>query len=90
MNIRLLKKREMVKFHNWLRMTGYGPHAIDPVFTSVKKIEKIFAHQNEIEKRNDFCVKRGIGIFSYDRAGKAYDLMNYIKKRYERRKHGHK
>ena len=34
--------------------------------------------------------KRKLGIVSYQRAEHADNYLNYITKRYERRKHGHK
>ena len=90
MDTKLLRIRQMKKFARWMRMTGYGPNAIDPVFMSVKEIEYIFNHQEEVHKRNDFCRKRKLGNVSYERVGHADRLQHYIEKRYERKKHGHK
>lgn len=90
MNIKLLKIRQMKKFARWMRMTGYGPNAIDPFFMSVKEIDDIFDHQTEVHKRNKFCWERKLGIVSYERMHHADRLQSYIEKRYQRRKHGHK
>ena len=89
MDTRLLKINAMKRFSRWMKMTGYGPNAITP-FSSVKEIDNIFAHQKEIDKRNEFCSKRKLGIVSYQRAGHADNYLNYIIKRNERKKHGHK
>ena len=87
MNIRLFKKRQMNRMYNWMVMTGHGSNAIDPYFMSVKQIESICNHENEVWKRNEFCRKRKLGNVSYERMEHADRLKNYINKRYERRQH---
>ena len=89
MKTRLFDIREMTKFHNWLRLSGYRADAISE-FSSVKHIEKVIERTKQIDERDTFCYKRKLGVLSHERFHTAYKLLTYIKKRNERKKHGHK
>ena len=86
MNTRLLKINAMKRFCRWANMTGnHGTIANFFPIISIKEIEHIIQRQQDIHERDHWFVKRKKAIVSWERGSIADSLLNYIKKRRERK-----
>jgi hypothetical protein len=86
MNTRLLKINAMKRFYNWATMTGdHGTVAAFFSWLGIDQIDKIMDRQLAVSERDSWFRKRKNAVVSYDRDPIAYALLNYIKKRKNRK-----
>jgi len=97
MNTKLLKINAMKRFTRWLDINNVATYFWD-IYNPLGKIYAgIERRAKEAHERDIFCEERGkkrqkwSGVYSrLHHYCKAEILLGYIKKRYERKKNGHK
>jgi hypothetical protein len=100
MNTRLLKINAMKRFSRWLDQSEVHHSTIDywaSQFCRGKEWENISKRLDSVQERWKFCCERakkrkkwGSSILRSEQYKLAGRLLTYIKKRNERKKHGHK